>query len=177
MLRLDAEDLEVFREEILPCTKLAFTRLRWDIDLTIREIGSSLGRGAMVIEATQSGSLEYLDQQRAAAQAEKGQPLRRSLSIRARNSTSFGQCDAPGARVLTGNEITEDLLKVSKRLRMELGTETPAQSEYTRPSTPEQTSTPTGEKLATEKTGTVAEVKGDTNAAEAQRRCLQATFG
>jgi hypothetical protein len=158
LLRLDKKDVETFRQEILPCTKLSFTRLRRDIDLTIREIGDSLGCGPMFIEATQSGYLECLDQQKAAAQAGKrSQSLRRSPSGRTNHSTSSEHPDGQIRRHHTGDAVAEDLFKVSKRLQLELGTETPAQ---TRPGTPTQVSTAVGGSTAIGTAGSNVQDKG-----------------
>ncbi|KAG8810558.1 hypothetical protein FRC17_002882, partial [Serendipita sp. 399] len=43
LLRFDEQDVEVFRDDILPPTKISFARLRRDIDLTIREVGAAMG--------------------------------------------------------------------------------------------------------------------------------------
>jgi hypothetical protein len=158
LLRLDKKDVETFRQEILPCTKLSFTRLRRDIDLTIREIGDSLGCGPMFIEATQSGYLECLDQQKAAAQAgRRSQSLRRGSSGRTNRSTSSEHPEEQSRRYRTGDAVAENLFKVSKRLQLELGTETPAQ---TRPGTPTQGSTTVGGSTAIGTAGSNAKDKG-----------------
>jgi hypothetical protein len=143
--RLDDKDVKIFRDHVLPPTKLAFTRLRRDIDLTIREIGASLGCGPMFIEATQSGYLELLDQQRAASDAGKPQPLRHSTSERTlfekaheivpekkRKNSTTDRDEVKEERI----DLRTNLFNVAKRLQQELGAETPARSEYTRPSTP-----------------------------------------
>lgn len=158
LLRLDKKDVETFRQEILPCTRLSFTRLRRDIDLTIREIGDSLGCGPMFIEATQSGYLECLDQQRAVAQAgQRSQSLRRGSSGRTNLSTLSEHPEEQSRRCHTGDSIAENLFKVSKRLQLELGTETPAQ---TRPGTPTQVNTAAGGSTAIGTAGSNAQEKG-----------------
>lgn len=132
LLRFDKKDAEVFRDVILPPTKVAFMRLRHDIDITIREIGSSLGCGPMVVEATQSGYLEYLDRERTAAAAGTVQPVRRSLSLKSMSSmTTRDNKKSP-----TNEEVAENIFDVSKRLQHELGIETPGGVDSTRPSTP-----------------------------------------
>ncbi|CCA70282.1 hypothetical protein PIIN_04221 [Serendipita indica DSM 11827] len=151
LLRFDDQDVEVFRDDILPPTKLAFTRLRRDIDLTIREIGSALGCGPMYIEATQTGYLECLDQQRAAAAAAAGgmQPLQRTISAKPttekRGDPENQDQESEGSE-LDGDDIAENLMNVTRRLQAEMGAETPFRTEETRPGTPshmQSTATPT----------------------------------
>lgn len=158
LLRFDEQDIEVFRDDVLPPTKIAFTRLRRDIDLTIREIGNSLGCGPMFIEATQSGYLECLDRERAAAMAGKLQRKATAKSASVASEKGDNQED----NNLTGDEVAENLFNVSKRLRMEMGTETPGTVEYgTRPAeTPTQVPTTVGETTAIGTAGTSAQEKG-----------------
>jgi hypothetical protein len=135
----DEQDTEIFRDDILPPTRIAFARLRRDIDLTIREIGESLGVGPMFIEATQSGYLECLDRERAAALAAKMPQLERTVSGKTAPTADGG--DEQDESNLTGDDIAGDLFNVSKRLQMEMGTETPVPAEDDAPSTPTQANT------------------------------------
>jgi hypothetical protein len=159
LLRFDNEDVEVFRDDVLPPTKKAFTRLRKDIDLTIREIGDSLGVGPMFIEATQSGYLECLDRERAAAIAGKMPPLQRTVSAKT-TSVATDRGEAQDDQNLTGDDIAENLFNVSKRLQMEMETEIAAPAEYTVPSTPTHASTTAAGTIAVGSTGVGAKEKG-----------------
>jgi hypothetical protein len=143
LLRFDEKDVEVFRDDILPPTKLAFTRLRRDIDLTIREIGAALGCGPMFIAATQSGYLECLDQQRAAANAAKPIPLQRTVSRKTaseKDQVTEGQQPTSDEQPEEGDDDDDDveanLHNVAKRLELEMGAETPARPDYSHPDTP-----------------------------------------
>ena len=144
LLRFDEQDIEIFRDDILPPTKLAFTRLRRDIDLTIREIGAALGCGPMYIEVTQTGYLECLDQQRAAAAAGGTHALQQHASAKAAKSATekrgnHGEQDQEDeGSELDGDNIAENLMDVTRRLQAEMGTETPFRTEETRPGTPSQ---------------------------------------
>ncbi|KIM23580.1 hypothetical protein M408DRAFT_253625 [Serendipita vermifera MAFF 305830] len=159
LLRFDDQDVEVFRDDILPPTKIAFTRLRRDIDLTIREIGTALGCGPMFIEATQSGYLECLDRERAAAMAGKAPPVERKATAKAASTTSKGP-ENQDEEETAGDDVAENLLSVAKRLQLELGTETPGQIEYTHPDTPTQATTTVGATTAIGTAGTNAKGKG-----------------
>jgi hypothetical protein len=132
-VRFDEKDVEVFRDDILPPTRVAFAKLRRDIDITIREIGGALGTGPMFIAATQSGYLECLDQQRAATMAGK-LALQRVNSIKdlpsdeQKPTPSVTEAEPTGTDTPDDDEVEDveaKLRSVTQRLQRELGTETP----------------------------------------------------
>jgi hypothetical protein len=145
LLSFDEQDTEIFRDDILPPTRIAFARLRRDIDLTIREIGEALGVGPMFIEATQSGYLECLDRERAAALAAKMPQLERTVSGKTAPAAE-DDGDEQEESNLTSDDIAGNLFNVSKRLQMEMGTETPVPEDA--PSTPTQANTTVAETTA-----------------------------
>lgn len=139
----DDQDVETFRTQILPETRTSFARLRKDIDLTIREIGEALGCGPMFIRETQTGYLECLDRERAAYLAGKvghghrqgqGNDLQKTMS---RKSEEEAEELTEEEVTMPLNNVELNLASVTKRLQMELGTETPAPMDYTHPDTPE----------------------------------------
>jgi hypothetical protein len=172
LMRFDEKDVEVFRDDILPPTRLAFMKLRRDIDMTIREIGGALGRGPMFIAATQSGYLECLDQQRAATMAGKVPILQRANTIKALPSDE--QKTKPTASVTeaepSGTQTPDDdqaedveakLRSVTQRLQRELGTETPlAGAGETGINTPTQTHGTLAESTNVNTMGSSDKVKG-----------------
>lgn len=136
LMRFEEKDVEVFRDDILPPTRLAFMKLRRDIDMTIREIGGALGCGPMFIAATQSGYLECLDQQRAATMAGKAPTLQRANTIKAlpsdeqktKPTTTVTEAEPTGAQSPDDDQVEDveaKLRSVTQRLQRELGTETP----------------------------------------------------
>jgi hypothetical protein len=141
----DEEDIEAFKTKILPETRVSFARLRKDIDLTIREIGEALGCGPMFISETQTGYLECLDRERAAYLAGKlahkhaqgqvqGDDLQKTAS---RKSDEEAEKLTEEEIRMPLTDVEQNLASVTKRLQMELGMETPAPMDITRPDTPE----------------------------------------
>ncbi|KAG8830689.1 hypothetical protein FRC17_004437 [Serendipita sp. 399] len=114
----------------------------------------------MYIAATQTGYLECLDKQRAAAVAGNVHPLQRTVSSRT-NKTTKSVSEKPddqeaqdGNHGLDGDDVAENLRNVAERLRRELGSETPARPDATAPGTPTHGTSPLGESTAVPTAGT-----------------------
>jgi len=125
--RFDEQDVDVIRDLVLPATQPSFNRLRRDIDLTIRDIGSQLGRKPMYIPTTQTGYLEFLTREREVAQCAKVKSAEsKDLRKGALSALGLGHGDSKGLSV-------PDLDDVARRLAMEATAETPLR---TIPNTP-----------------------------------------
>ena len=145
--------MHVIRDLVLPATQAAFNRLRRDIDLTIRDIGSQLGCKPMYIPTTQTGYLEFLAREREIAQC-------------ARNKNAESK-DPPGPRrgPLTALELDHgdtlgpsvpDLDDVARRLAMEAATDTPTKTAPTTPAAGSPTRTESPSRILTDLEGPTA---------------------
>ena len=136
--RFDEQDVDVIRDVVLPATQPAFNRLRRDVDLTIREIGSQLGCKPMYIPTTQTGYLEFLAREREVAQCAKSK------------STESKDLQRPQRGALTALDLDRgdtqgpsipDLDDLARRLAMEVTAETPTRTAPNTPTAGSQTRT------------------------------------
>lgn len=148
--RFDEQDVHVIRDLVLPATQTAFNRLRRDIDLTIRDIGSQLGCKPMYIPTTQTGYLEFLAREREIAGCAR--------SKHAESKDPRGPRRGP----LTALELDHgdtvgpsvpDLDDVARRLAMEAATDTPLK---TAPTTPAAGSSRSPSRIPTDLEGPTA---------------------
>ncbi len=128
--RFDEQDVHVIRDLVLPATQTAFNRLRRDIDLTIRDIGSQLGCKPMYIPTTQTGYLELLAREREVARCARSKsadgkdPRRPRRGALTALDLDHGDTEGPSV---------PDLDDVARRLAMEVAEDTPPK---TAPNTP-----------------------------------------